>query len=339
MSSTDQEKEATTAVEPTPQTLNQSNKKRKTDNQLTKDNYEEDDRFGPSELANDVERADDETLKQRKIVKAGRRKGKSDQETVPDNGSTTNGKEDKPVGFVFNFATPSDLTTTTSIGTPEKKELNISNNISVTTPFKFDFSFSAPQTGTETSGFGNFGTVKGFGFGDLSNQQKDLEWKGSDKYEPTEESGGDNPEQFEASFTPQQKVQLSDEPVKSGEEEDKTICTFKAKLYRLTKVEKEEGEDKTTTQEWKEAGVGQLKVNELKNGRGRIIMRAEPTLRLVLNALIFSSITFKKNGDKQVIFSVFDEKLEIQSYLAKFQKAEQSAEFIKTIELYKSKAQ
>ncbi len=278
-----------------------------------------------------------------RIVKVGRRKGKADQETSPDNGSTTtNGKEDKPAtsGFVFNFAPPSaPATTITSIGTPEKKELSISNNISVTTPFKFDFSFTAPQTGVDNSGFLNFGTAKPFGFGDLSNQQKDLEWKGSEKYEPTEESGNENPEQFEASFTPQQKVQLSDEPVKSGEEEDKTICTFKAKLYRLTKVEKGEEESKTAAQEWKEAGVGQLKVNELKNGKGRLIMRAEPTLRLVLNALIFSSITFKKNGEKQVIFSVFDEKLEVQSYLAKFQKVEQAAEFIKTIELYKSKAQ
>ncbi len=69
MSSADQDKEATTTAEPTSQTLNQSTKKRKTDTQLTKDNYEEeDDRFGPSEPANDVERADDETLKQRKFV-------------------------------------------------------------------------------------------------------------------------------------------------------------------------------------------------------------------------------------------------------------------------------
>lgn len=65
MSNLDQE--TTTATAEKTET---SHKKRKTEKQLTKDNYEdeEDDRFGPSEPANDVVKADEDTLKQRKFV-------------------------------------------------------------------------------------------------------------------------------------------------------------------------------------------------------------------------------------------------------------------------------
>lgn len=73
----------------------------------------------------------------------------------------------------------------------------------------------------------------------------------------------------------------------TGEEDEENIFTCKAKLFNFT-----DGE-------WRERGIGTFKVNVRKeNGRrrGRMIMRADGALRVMLNSPIFEGM---KYGDQE----------------------------------------
>lgn len=73
--------------------------------------------------------------------------------------------------------------------------------------------------------------------------------------------------------------------VETGEEEEKTYFSCKAKLFQFS--------DK----EWKERGIGTFKVNvRIVNGQenkkaARMIMRADGVLRVMLNTPLFKGMT------------------------------------------------
>lgn len=127
-----------------------------------------------------------------------------------------------------------------------------------------------------------------------------------------------NPEQ-EVPITPtvtEATQLLSNEPQKTGEEDEKTILDAKAKAYVMLKKTSED--QQTTTSEWKEVGVGKIKLNELKEpaGKARLIMRTQPTLKLILNTLVFEAMSVRKMQDKQLILGIIEEGLP-KSYLVK----------------------
>mmetsp|Transcript_20965 Transcript_20965/g.85465 ORF Transcript_20965/g.85465 Transcript_20965/m.85465 type:complete len:113 (-) Transcript_20965:1777-2115(-) len=81
----------------------------------------------------------------------------------------------------------------------------------------------------------------------------------------------------------------------------------KAKLYEL------EGSEKV---QWKERGVGQLKLNIGKDSKSaRLIMRSEGSLRLILNANLYEEIRLEKANERSVRFSAFDEDMKPTNYL------------------------
>jgi len=107
----------------------------------------------------------------------------------------------------------------------------------------------------------------------------------------------------------------------TGEEEDNCIFQQRAKLYTSITTD--------TGVEWKEKGVGNLKLNELKDKKHRLIMRTEGTQRLLLNFLIFNGMSFSSSGEKKVTFTGFD--LETQqtcTFLVRFNKNEHGDEFL-----------
>lgn len=89
-------------------------------------------------------------------------------------------------------------------------------------------------------------------------------------------------------------------PVETGEEHESTIFTSRAKLYNFVK------DDKSGRKEWKERGLGTLKLNVVKPTpeehessapkRARFIMRAEGSHRVVLNSPVQKEL---KVGDAQ----------------------------------------
>lgn len=70
------------------------------------------------------------------------------------------------------------------------------------------------------------------------------------------------------------KVDLPEIAVVTGEEEEETLITMRSKIYRWRK-------------EWKERGVGELKLlKHKKTHLIRILVRAEKTKKCIVNHLI-----------------------------------------------------
>jgi hypothetical protein len=97
---------------------------------------------------------------------------------------------------------------------------------------------------------------------------------------------------------------LPEQKTVTGEEEEETLLRIRGKLYSL--------EDK----QWKEKGVGQLRVNvRQEDSRGRFVMRAEGNLRVLLNFPIHSEFRIEKASEKSLRFCAPGESGKPQSFL------------------------
>ncbi|EAW13949.1 Ran-binding domain-containing protein [Aspergillus clavatus NRRL 1] len=103
--------------------------------------------------------------------------------------------------------------------------------------------------------------------------------------EEEEGEGETRPKEFEQEKTDER---FFEQQIETGEEEEKTYFSCKAKLFQFT------------NKEWKERGLGTFKVNvKVKDGKedkkaARMLMRADGVLRVMLNSPIFKGM---KVGD------------------------------------------
>jgi len=147
-------------------------------------------------------------------------------------------------------------------------------------------------------------------------------------------------------------------PESSGEENDECLLKIHTKVYAFRTVEKKVGSQLPSDEEHKEKesgekegsvkepststststettnqgdvvyeqkfldiGSGDLKINKtVIDGKvsGRLVLRAEKTQRLVLNARIFKEMTFNIQNEKFVRFSSFDLNNKLTVFLLKF---------------------
>ncbi|RHZ50333.1 hypothetical protein CDV55_102195 [Aspergillus turcosus] len=132
-------------------------------------------------------------------------------------------------------------------------------------------SFASP---TAPSAFGSSSKDKPFGAADADDEE-----------EEEEEEAETGPKEFEAE-KPDER--FFERQIETGEEQEKTYFSGKAKLFQFT------------NQEWKERGIGTFKVNvRVTDGQedkkaARIIMRADGVLRVMLNQPLFKGM---KVGD------------------------------------------
>ncbi|GFZ51621.1 hypothetical protein JCM24511_09388 [Saitozyma sp. JCM 24511] len=93
------------------------------------------------------------------------------------------------------------------------------------------------------------------------------------------------------------KLQMTEQDVPTGEEEEETVYATRVKLY----IMQSDGG-------WRERGVGALKLNVRRSdGLGaRLVMRAEGVLRLVLNVSLYVGMTCLEDG-KHVRMTVFED--------------------------------
>ncbi|KKK26484.1 hypothetical protein ARAM_000273 [Aspergillus rambellii] len=121
---------------------------------------------------------------------------------------------------------------------------------------------------------------KAFGAGD----------EGSDEDEKREDDEESGPAEFAEEKADER---FFERPTETGEEEEKTYFSCKAKLFQFS--------DK----EWKERGVGTFKVNvRVSNGvedkkAARMIMRADGVLRVMLNTPLFKGMTVGDASGKE----------------------------------------
>ncbi|XP_025408768.1 E3 SUMO-protein ligase RanBP2-like isoform X2 [Sipha flava] len=106
----------------------------------------------------------------------------------------------------------------------------------------------------------------------------------------------------------------------TGEENDTILFERRAKLYKY--VEKE----------WKEKGIGQLKI--LKNNdtdKVRLVMRREQVHKVCANHFLYSNMELKSKGDKAVVWSANDfsdaVKVQVENLCARFKTVEDCEEF------------
>ncbi|KZV96401.1 hypothetical protein EXIGLDRAFT_833644 [Exidia glandulosa HHB12029] len=81
----------------------------------------------------------------------------------------------------------------------------------------------------------------------------------------------------------EKKLNLTEQEVMTGEEEETTVHQTRAKLFVMEQ-----------SNSWKERGTGMLKLNVRKSDRSaaRIVMRAEGVYRVILNEPLFSGMNF-----------------------------------------------
>uniref|UniRef100_A0A0K2VK57 Nuclear pore complex protein Nup153 n=1 Tax=Lepeophtheirus salmonis TaxID=72036 RepID=A0A0K2VK57_LEPSM len=110
--------------------------------------------------------------------------------------------------------------------------------------------------------------------------------------------------------------------VVTGEEEESTLFEDRSKLYRF--VDKE----------WKERGIGQLKIlKHNATGKIRVIMRRDQTLKICANHHVLPDIHIEKmmNQDKAVTWfanDFTDEEVRMENFSARFKTPEQADKFL-----------
>uniref|UniRef100_A0A182Q0C7 E3 SUMO-protein ligase RanBP2 n=1 Tax=Anopheles farauti TaxID=69004 RepID=A0A182Q0C7_9DIPT len=138
-------------------------------------------------------------------------------------------------------------------------------------------------------------------------------------------AGGD--ENYDPYYAP--VIQLPDEiEVRTGEEEETKLFGERAKLYRYD----------ASTKEWKERGVGELKIlhHPVRNTY-RLLLRREQIFKLVLNHAITAdlSVTPMNNSDKAFVWGAMNHAEspgQLEQLAARFKNESIASEFRSTLE-------
>lgn len=299
-------------------------KKRGAEKQMRKEEDEDDN--VQEEDSGAFQKADDATIAGRRKV-TGRRRNQSN---IP---STT---ADKPIAWpTFNF-TPEEKKEEPKKEQPKKEEADTQKK-ETTAPL-----FSTPSA-ANTGGTSAFSFSTHFTFNTTSSPATFSIPIPSFPAVPNPSSTGNaifgeniakpaaipsSPTQSpEASPTPspvKPKLDLPNEPVSTGEEGEQHVFQSRMKVFLLEGTE------------WKERGVGQLKLNVADDkSYARLIMRAEGALRLVLNVRLFPSMKIEAVGDKAARFIAPVEKNELGTYLVRAAKPEAIKELISAVDTHK----
>ncbi|KAK4055334.1 hypothetical protein OIV83_000617 [Microbotryomycetes sp. JL201] len=172
---------------------------------------------------------------------------------------------------------------------------------STSTPFSTFASksgFASAVTATSTpkpaggaaSGFGSFSAATASPFASVT-AKKSTDSDGEDRVVDTGRKIGEVEEP-----DPDRKVYTEQEVI-TGEENDELLHSVRAKLFAM-----HDGS-------WVERGTGVLKLNATREGDkngARLVMRADATHRLLLNAPLFQKFSIEVNQEKYVRFAVIE---------------------------------
>jgi len=120
----------------------------------------------------------------------------------------------------------------------------------------------------------------------------------------------------------EEKPDLPSEPVKTGEEDESHVFQVRAKLFVLS----------TDEHKWVERGVGNLRLNVANNkSYARLVMRMEASLKLILNVALWPAMKVEK-ADKGVRFTATSlSGTQLDSYFIKFGMQGKAEELIDAI--------
>lgn len=233
----------------------------------------------------------------------------------------------------FSFGIPKDTTKETSnTGFTFRKEDKSTSDNAKMVPAKSEeasgttnFAFSMPLS-TSTSNSGDkpfsFGSpTKSFNF-NLAKSTKSPAKSPGDGGEVSED---EEVESEDVHFSP--IVPLPDKiEVKTGEEDEEALYSHRAKLYRYD----------TTVKEWKERGLGDIKLLRHKeSGKLRLLMRREHVLKLCLNHLLADDLKFALRDEKTWMWATADYsdgEFEYMQFACRFKTSEIAMDFKKAID-------
>ncbi|PRP87421.1 hypothetical protein PROFUN_00632 [Planoprotostelium fungivorum] len=317
--------------------VNAAKKKRGAEKGLTEDDIRGSNRDDDEEpiQTGPMPVADAETLSKRRIVKARRRGGQLKPENEEAAEAVT--KDQTTAAPIFNFANTPSTTTTSS-------PLTFNSS---TTPSLFNFSMPAKSSdengkpastsASTTSGFGSFVVSSPSTFSSAAPSSDGAIFSFSTA-----------PSTFnfstESSFTLQSSssdapsvatkaapaIVLNNEPVQSGEEEDKQLFQAKAKLFMVVQVEVD-GKKKA---EFRQRGEGTIRLNEANDkSYTRLVFREDKVLTLKLNSRIWSDMLVEKATEKQIKFAAFSLEDGKQAlFLARLASSEEAEKLLKLIQ-------
>ncbi|TYJ53613.1 hypothetical protein B9479_005761 [Cryptococcus floricola] len=181
----------------------------------------------------------------------------------------------KPTPSATPKSETSQSTSDPAVEPPKKPQSTFSSFSASSSPFgskpKQPSAFSAPLS--KTSAFGNYSTTaSAFGGGNKADHEKVSE-EGKKNFgeilKDTKEDLG----------LAKEKVNMQEQDVTTGEEDEDTVFQVRAKLFVNEKG-------------WKERGIGLLRVNVRRNdgGGARLVMRADGVLRLLLNSKLYKGL-------------------------------------------------
>mmetsp|Transcript_21645 Transcript_21645/g.49008 ORF Transcript_21645/g.49008 Transcript_21645/m.49008 type:complete len:210 (+) Transcript_21645:38-667(+) len=111
-------------------------------------------------------------------------------------------------------------------------------------------------------------------------------------------------EESTATFEP--VVKLEEVEVKSGEEEEETLCTYRSKLFIYGETLLDKG---TGNKTWKERGIGEARIlRHREHQRLRFLMRQEKTMKVIANHALDPRIKLEPNAgsDRSWVWSCYD---------------------------------
>jgi Ran-binding protein 1 len=128
------------------------------------------------------------------------------------------------------------------------------------------------------------------------------------------------------------------ENIITGEEEEETLYSQRSKLLRWVRNEEEDG----PPGEWKERGTGDVKLLKNKaNGRVRLLMRQEKTMKIVANHYVVSNAgafyTLKPNAGSDKIWvwlaqDYAEDEMAVEQFALKFGTPEKAKSFYDAFE-------
>jgi len=140
----------------------------------------------------------------------------------------------------------------------------------------------------------------------------------------------ESPSEEESTATFEPVVKLEEVEVKSGEEEEETLCTYRSKLFLYGETLLDKGSGKKT---WKERGIGEARIlRHREHQRLRFLMRQEKTMKVIANHALDPRIKLEPNAgsDRSWVWSCYDfadGELEEKVFALRFANSDLAQEF------------
>jgi Ran-binding protein 1 len=142
---------------------------------------------------------------------------------------------------------------------------------------------------------------------------------------------------YDKNSNEKKQVKLEEVEVKSGEEDEETLCSYRSKLFIYGETLLDKG---TGNKTWRERGIGEARIlRHNEHQRIRFLMRQEKTMKVIANHALDPRIKLEPNAgsDRSWVWSAYDfaeGELEEKVFALRFANSDVASEFKDKYEKY-----